>query len=431
MITKQEIEKKTSLNSMYVFILLLLSGSPVVAIYLNTEVVIALYGICLLIVNFNAVINSKQFVVISLFFLAILLLQAIEFNFIPSKTILGFFARLTIGYITVRIVEDFPRYFVKVMYWISASSLVFWLCGITGIVRPLLMKIGPYFTRPFGGDSGYNIIIHNYHVSSGFDISLRNCGIFGEPGWLAGYSIVALIFLGFIKHELPRKNYVRYLLVIVIALLTTMSTTGYICLALIPLLHYDWHSRDRSRIAFRRFVGLYFLLPVLIGGSFVAYNKVPFLKEKVYRNIHVMEYQEGRWHRGRIGSLVFDWEYIKRRPLTGWGRNDQTRYALHPQFIGEPQGMGNGMSDFTAKFGIPMMLVWLFCVFRAMMYLTKRNLPTSMIGMLVIIVLLQGEGFLGHPFFLGLMFLPASQPLPVLSKTYVRRNYRCQAKTSN
>lgn len=259
----------------------------------------------------------------------------------------------------------------------------------------------------------------------------RNAGMFWEPGAFAGYLSLAMVFLAIIKERLSRRAYTYYLIILSIALLTTLSTTGYVVYPLILLLHYGGTMQAKNKISAKIMLTLYIVLPLIVVGSFIAYNKLPFLREKVSHQRDMAKWEEGNWHRGRIGSIVFDWEYIKQRPFTGWGRNDQTRYALHPQFIGVPQGMGNGMSDFTAKFGIPAMLVWLFCVFRAMMYLTKRNLPTSMIGMLVIILLLQGEGFLGHPLFLGLMFLPASQPLTVLSKTYVRRNYRCQAKTSN
>ena len=63
------------------------------------------------------------------------------------------------------------------------------------------------------------------------------------------------------------------------------------------------------------------------------------------------------------------------------------------------------MSEFTAKFGISGMVIWLFMTFQRMGILSGRKVAKSLLVMGIILLVLQGEAFLGFPLFLGLMFL--------------------------
>jgi hypothetical protein len=183
-----------------------------------------------------------------------------------------------------------------------------------------------------------------------------------------------------------------------------MSTTGYIAMALVLLMQYDWQARDARTMCNRILFGIYVILPILIIGSYLAYAKLPFLGNKIESQIHALQRRQGRWHRGRFGSLVFDWEYVKRRPLTGWGLHSRTRYALHPQMV-DSEGMGNGFSDFIAKFGLLGFITWLLATMRGFQRLMMgRPVQLLMIG-LILLLLLQGERFLAYPLFLGLAFL--------------------------
>ena len=80
------------------------------------------------------------------------------------------------------------------------------------------------------------------------------------------------------------------------------------------------------------------------------------------------------------------------------------------------EGMGNGMSDFTAKFGITGMLIFLAMLFRGFLSLANRNAWQALIGLAVIALALQGEAFLSYPLFLGLMVL-----CPPTQKRYLAR----------
>ena len=69
------------------------------------------------------------------------------------------------------------------------------------------------------------------------------------------------------------------------------------------------------------------------------------------------------------------------------------------------EGMGNGFSDFIAKFGILGMFLYLLTLYRGTIYYNRGNSLRSLHIILIVVIMLQGEAFLGFPLFLGLMFL--------------------------
>jgi len=158
-------------------------------------------------------------------------------------------------------------------------------------------------------------------------------------------------------------------------------------------------SIERGLLAF------FVVMPVILLPSIYGYNKFEFLREKVEAQFRAVEYRDNYWHRTRFGSLVFDLEYITQRPLFGWGLHEDTRFALHPDFSEDLLGMGNGLSSFTAKFGIIGMMTWLGAAFLGLMRLTPESRFKPIYMVFILILLLQGEQFLNYPFWLGLAFL--------------------------
>lgn len=392
-------------NVVLVLLALVYSGNPTMGRLFAIEP--QLVGLSLILIFFlikrKRTLLTFDFIIIVGSFAGILLVQCIDFSFYPIVSITGFFVRLFIGYSVFRLVDNFPHVFVRVMVGLALLSFVFYLpyillhgAGINseGFITGLAEKLGTI------GGGRRPLLFHTF--LGGF--SVRNSGMFWEPGAFQGYLVLALVFLAFVKHKIPRRQYIRSLQILCVALISTLSTTGYLALVLLPLLHYDWRAQSRKQSVFRILVGVYFVLPILIGCGFYAYKALPFLGEKIHSQLNTLNYREGRWYRGRLGSIVFDWEYIKRRPVTGWGLHTKTRYSLHP-WMENSEGMGNGMSDFTAKFGVLGFFVWLIAVYRAFRPLGGGNRLTCFLVCGILLLELQGEVFLGYPFFLGLAFL--------------------------
>lgn len=402
-------------NTTLVLLALVYSGNPAPGRVFPVEPQLVLLSLFfgVLLIRRNRRVFSSDFVIVGSIFAGILMAQCIDFSFYPFVTMAGFFVRLFIGYALIRLVKNFPQTFVQVMVKLALLSFVFYvpyvLLGAAGIsVEGIIFRVAEALGTVGGGRRP--VFLHTF--LGGF--VPRNSGMFWEPGAFQGYLILGLIFLAFIKKHIPRKQYVRSLVILIAAVLTTLSTTGYIALVLIPLLHYDWSAAERNKTVFRILVGFYCLLPIIIGGSIYAYKTLPFLGEKIDAQLEALDQREGRWHRGRIGSIVFDWEYIQQRPLTGWGLHSSTRYALHP-WMESSEGMGNGFSDFVAKFGILGFSTWFICVYRGFRQISGGNSHASILICGIILLELQGEAFLGFPIFLGLGFI---------GHAYLHRGYK-------
>lgn len=358
---------------------------------------------------------SRDLMAMAMVFGAILLVQCVSFKFFPLVTLAGFAVRLYIGYAVVTLVDDFPRVYVRAIYCMALISLAVYVPYV--MLHMVGIHVETYLSglaRALGTISLTRrpLLLHTFygHYSS------RNFGMFWEPGAFQGYLILGMVFLALLKDRLDKRQYRKYLWTLCIAVLTTMSTTGYIAMVLVIFMQYDWNAADPRTTSNRILFGVYVILPIIALGSTLAYAKLPFLGDKIEAQLHALERRQGRWHRGRFGSLIFDWEYVKRRPLTGWGLHSRTRYALHPQ-MADSEGMGNGFSDFIAKFGVVGFLMWMLMVLRSFHQLVPRSaLQIAFIGM-VLLLLLQGERFLAYPLFLGLAFM-ATPERSVLADAY-------------
>jgi hypothetical protein len=383
--------------------MLCISGDPVALWPVGHE---ATYAVAAALLAYALILRDggnavRAFVPMAAVFATLSVVHAYAFDFFPIVTDLGFLTRLFIGMATVILVSDFVLAYVTVLSGLSLLSFIFWvpefITSRSGTPFHLAFvslanRLGP---QP---DGRWSLGFHTY-ILNPQDMH-RNAGIFWEPGAFAGYIIVALLMLAALRPSLTRRRHLAALCVLSLALVSTFSTTGYIAFPIALLLNLDWHGVGRSANAE---LSACVILPLLIVGSLYVFSQLDFLQTKVRNQITAVERQEPGWQLYRVGTLVFDWEYISRRPITGWGLNQRTRFALHPWMTGE--GLGNGMSDFIAKFGVIGFGTFLIGLVRGAKHIGGKS-PGYILGFLTtILVVLQGEAFLGFPCFLGLMFL--------------------------
>lgn len=343
---------------------------------------------------------STRFHLILYLFAALFLAQGISFYFFPFVTVAGFIIRIFVGYAVVRLVRDFPRAYIDVLFYTSIISLFFY------VPEQLLHAVGVSFKSFFepirqlvadpSGD--FNILVYNFDIPREIH---RNSAFFWEPGAFAGYVLLALIFLGLKKDTYFLWDYKIRFLILSGCLLTTLSTMGYAVFPLVLLLHFNPGARTKAEV-------IKLILVTLAGVPLLAlffYQtwQLDFMKEKIsYQHEKVLKRAPG-WEKARYGTLVYDWEYIKRRPLVGWGLHDKTRHKLH--YGKGPKGQGNGLSGAIHKIGIFGFGIWAFYVWRGMRCLSGRKILRSLLALCGIFLMLNGENFLNFPLFWGLMFL--------------------------
>ena len=303
----------------------------------------------------------------------------------PLVSCIGGLIRITTGWLVVFFQKEFMHLYVRTIVVLTIISLFMWLNTILGNnLKYIIISFLP------GSSDGYTII-HTFHPRG--DVWYRNCSIFWEPGAFAGYLILGLIFQHIISQKTFSKKAKMNMVIIIIGILTTFSTMGYIALfSYIILLQTTKHVKKKLPIN---------LFAIILFGVFSAYAfySLPFLNEKISKELDSIKNESYNWRITRVGSIISDYEMIAKHPILGSGYNysamgyDETLKA----------GMGNGFSDFVLKNGLLGFLLWTYGV---LSFLSISGNKKQIIGLLLILMLtLQGEMFLNYPLYLSLMFL--------------------------
>ena len=410
-VDKHTVAKRLSIahvEYVVVAILLLVSGAPCV---MKTpwedlsQIVVSVVFTAILFLRGKRLIQARMLGIFTAFIL-ILLLQCIDFDFWPFNTMIGFLLRMQIAYVTVRIVADFPTRYTETLYYLCLISFPFHLLALlyyfTGIdlirlMSPINSMISPWV--------GFNVVVHQYSFyGGGTDLisAYRNSACFWEPGIFAAYILLAIVFLGYRRQAFTIMRYRRILSVLIVALLTTMSTAGYLVLPFCLIFQLKNISFGKK---FFHAMPKYMLLWLILG--FFVFQ-IGFVGEKLRRHIDSINTREVSseidWRLGRFGTLVYDVErYISVRPLTGWGLNHRTRHFFDSGAFIYKQG--NGLSDFVVKFGIVGLAIFLYGAWKSVYSMTNYRWLPSALFLVFLMAILNGQRLLNFPVFLSLMFL--------------------------
>ena len=276
---------------------------------------------------------------------------------------------------------------INVMAVVCAISLPLYLFNLAG----------GWIHSPIATDLRESLIIYTESIGEANSGSLfRNSGMFWEPGAFAGYILVT--FMLFIDRlEVLLGKYRRQTLLLIVTLLTTMSTTGYIVFFLFVLYFiFKIGMKGRQRTYAFLLAGGILVLALLV------FNKADFLGEKINKELAASEkLTEDDADPSRSGSIIFDLPYIASHPLFGNGMMPETRFRFHLGFFTEEQlnGFGNGFSGCIATMGILFMLAYLLAIG------LNRTLRAKWFVIVLVILLLQGEYYLNYPFFMLFPFL--------------------------
>ena len=311
--------------------------------------------------------------------------QYLTFGWNTFPGIVNFISKILFGsFIIIALDFRFKYYYLRVMYHLALISLVFFFLQTFLNITFGLIDVGKV---------GKSILFYFSH-SRAFD---RNCGAFWEPGAFGCYLMfVPLLFMGHLTYLF--RNYKRECLVLLVALLTTQSTTAYLSLAAVIFIYLMLQMRSIVKYAL-------ILFGVVL--SMYIYSNVDFLKEKIEGQNELALAANGKFSATRVGTFLFDMQYFQKHPLTGNGLHSRTRYADHPYLVkkwsdGEMAKGGNAFSDYLAKMGIVFYLaiIYFFC---------KTNKGIRKIDILsffiIMIMLLFGEPLFSYPIGLSLPFI--------------------------
>ena len=367
------------------------SGFPVIVQYDDTIIILVLI-LTILILIFRRTNIEKSFLIFLSVFIILTSIQLITFNVFPLDTMLGFFSKIIVAYLIIKVVNrSFINTYVNLMYFISIISFLFWLPSFVSVgLKVLIVKSAPFWIEGFD--------FHSYIIYQPFigDINewTRNSGPFWEAGAFAGFLIIALILNYIRSYQFSdRKTFV-----ITIGVLSTFSTTGYIAL----FLFFVFVLLIKYRNLLSTILAIFVIIPAII----LAYQKIPFLSEKISSQIESSDTKIALTvHRSRFSSAIIDLQDFKEHPLAGRGKYSETRFNIWVKAINR----NNGTTDLLVMYGLVGFLTYFmyyFISFRNIMkYYNRRNKLFSYYYILIILILGFSENYFLLPFFWSLCFI--------------------------
>lgn len=330
---------------------------------------------------------KKVFIIISIW----MLLQSILFGFLPVMIFLEVInivgACLIVMYYNDRIIY----YFERAMVVLSIAALFFWSIANT-IGNSFLLAL-PHLDNP-SGNSDYSLIVYAiFDAKDGlFDVLgiIRNSGFAWEPGLFSSFLVLGL-YCNMIIHR-GTKILNRNFIILLIALITTFSTTGYVAfivlviLFLITLSKYNFSKK------------IIFILISIILISYIM--TLPFMAEKIEydmdlsNNAFFEDQDRLQWKEtnesiqftvGRFEGLYLDFLNIIDKPLLGYGFNRENSYIYNN--ISQMIITSNGIAKPIAKYGLLLALPFIVIFYRSTRHLEKTfdiKFPTLFIVLLSI-----------------------------------------------
>ena len=361
---------KASIREEYLllFILLGFSGNPFFFEWMGERSFIVLSIVVAIIAAFK-----RKYDVFSLFglyvlpFLLLHMYHLVRFDEAKLSTIIFFMMKTFIGVGLLRLIgKSFAERYFNMMAALAGISLIcfFYNCYVgklPGIVLDERRSSIIVYTQIYG----------EYFL-------LRNAGMFWEPGSFQGFLNMALFF----SMIIPTQKYMKIkLLLIVAAILTTFSTTGYIALAFVAVLYVA----NNKRIGMSSKI---FMITLLVLGAFIAYSSLSFLEQKIVENANSAE-------GGRITG------YIQ------WLNNYTDSLFLGRSYISTSDNElvfsgGNGFISHLVYIGIFGVIYYYSTIYSRMKKQTGKGF--AFLFLLFLALIYQGEGFITHPLFLAISF---------------------------
>lgn len=384
----------------YLLVFLLIATSGFEYFYANELWILLGFIIAIYIANKRGLLKKVN----TLFLLIVVLFplwETIQFFILGGfriRPLIGTFVRLTFAYLVIKNTNfKFLTYYINILVFFAVISIVFYILFylIPSFIKELIVFGDTHFT-PIKREPGLyifnkpNIILFSFH---GFEyFPMRNSGPFWEPGAFAVFLTIALVFNLLINDIsiFSKKN-----IILITAILTTISTSGYLILFLIII--YVFYRKGQ-----KSFIILLFL-PLIIYIAYYYIKELDFLYSKIETNIELADVTTG----SRFGSALADIKQFVANPILGYGRNIYAQYGTEEFDIGLMH-RNNGATRIFVQWGV-LAIFYLFNVYKGFnkissLYDNKLFIP----GYFILIVLMLNafsQSIFQYPFFYGLMFL--------------------------
>ncbi len=372
--------------------------SSVIAFSPITLILSLLFALYLFIKNKKNI--DKLFVNFSLLFFLVnifLFFSLLKFDIFLSGYM---YLKFLYAYLSIKNIGlDFFKNIVKIGYYGAIISLTFFSFQI--INYDFTFKFVGFLQNSFDfltfrNESFANNILFTVNSSAEF----RNSGFMWEPKGFANFLIISIFFQLVIGSF---KVFNKKMLIMLIALITTFSTTGFIALFSLLIFYFLNKNLKTSLIFF----------PIFILFSSIIFFNTDFLYDKIvyelsltkeYENLlyEKKDYKDDVYSLGRTGSFIVDINDLKNRPFFGYGFTRENR--TQSDFVKLIRV--NGLSDLLAVYGIVGFILYFYMhhIFLKKMQ-NQLNFKFAPIILITLIIIYTASTLTSHPLWISFLFL--------------------------
>jgi len=350
------------------------------------------------------IVFNKQFYILIFCYLIYFAAISIKYNEIRPTFFLNYAFLFFIVYVAVKALKvNFFRIYESLLFYLAIIGLVMWSIQIMlggDTLFNILGRIPSLDTFSYVTGGGLNAIIYSVQPTSSsllynFPIP-RNCGFAWEPGGFAAFLCMA-IFINLYFFEDDRKSKIRFWILLA-ALLSTLSTTGYIIF--IVIISFYYLNRKLNIILL--------LLPVLIATLIFVFS-LPFMRDKIVslidetRQIDIMvEASIGRElpiGPQRFTSFIIAFRDFRNNPILGLGGKDEERWTAK---IGANVSAITGLGNLLANFGLVGFLFFMIISFKTSVLFSRWfNYKWKGLFFFLILLISISYGIILYPLFMS------------------------------
>lgn len=386
---------KSDFSKQIAVLWMILASGTVYFTLLNMKVsmivLLALAILCALKANCMVVFTKRNRVVCIFFLILIVINSLINLSngFLVEDFIIVMIKLLSVALVASSLTaSQFQNYYIKFISIIALISVVCWLLTSFGISIPLSRRV--YVTEQYFEGAFYYL----YEPGKVF---YRNKGLFWEPGLYQIFLNLGIVFaLNRISMgEENIRKYVGIIFLLVATVLTTQSSTGYICLAIVLIYALLFVYVPDKSLGFMRRNGFRFIIIAGIIGLFLVENNIGIMEQKVLN--------QGGSYITRMDDTIGCLKASLENPVfgTGWFANNFREVTMK---YGVAYNNSSCLGAIFVRFGYPLALAFLITLFIGIKRLLGMNFIRALVIYLFILLSFATESVYITPVFL-IMFM--------------------------
>lgn len=279
--------------------------------------------------------------------------------------------------------DEYIEFYIKGIVFIAAVSLVCWCLVYIGFKLPFYTTV--YTTdRYFGGTFYY---LYNQNEST-----FRNKGIFWEPGYYQAFLNLGILFsLYRVTKGADGKKEALRICILGLTVLTTQSSTGYLCLAIV--LAYAMlfvYSPDKNKGFLKRNIFRIIVILAIVALIFVE-QSMSIMGTKIIEG--------GGSYTTRMTDTVACFKAALDYPITGIGWFSKIFREVTMQY-GAAYNNSSCLGAIFVRFGFPLAFVFLWGLYVGIKNMMELNNFQAMVAFVLVLIFYATESIYITPVFL-------------------------------